>query len=135
MEISAVIGRRGKNSEAAHSRQRLVDVDTHRQGWLPLGGVSHPCLTAFPSELKAPPRMPTARQTSRVAGLASAILVVAVIPACRNAPGARPYSSARPVYSPPSVQPLRIGGYAGMNYGQGPRLPPVEEVEVLDPLR
>ena len=77
------------------------------------------------------------RPWPRIAGIAAIAWIVGVIPACRQPGGARPYTSERPIYSPPApIRALRIGGYAGSNYGPGPRLPPpVEQVEELDPIR
>jgi hypothetical protein len=57
---------------------------------------------------------------------------VTIIPACHQNPGAaRPYSAQRPIYTPQPVRPVRIGGYAGYNYGRRAPVPvtPVEDIE------
>ena len=80
--------------------------------------------------------MPNQSYRPRIGGLAAVAWILAVIPACQQQRGARPYVSARPSFSLSTTElPLRLGGYAGANYGRGRPLPPVEPVEDVDPLR
>ena len=56
-----------------------------------------------------------------VASIGLTLLLVSV-PACNGGFGNRPYVAARPAYTPPVLNPMRIGGYAGFNYGRGNRV-------------
>ena len=76
-------------------------------------------------------------RTGRLLKYASLAALVAAIPACHNDSRAvPPYVAARPNYAPPeAIRPVRIGGYAGYNYGRRPGRVPVVPVEDLAPAR
>ena len=83
-------------------------------------------------------RNPPARsiQAPIVRGVAFFGLAVLVgsLTACQGDWGNRPYSAARPTYAQPNLNPMRIGGYAGYNYGPGPRVIPQEAPVLVRPV-
>lgn len=77
---------------------------------------------------------------ARLGKLGAIALILCLIPACKQPGGARPYVSARPTFTPSGGEiPLRLGGYAGANYGRGRRaivvtpVAPIEGEPSLDP--
>ena len=72
---------------------------------------------------------------SRTGRLLTLAAVVAAIPACHHGTRAvPPYVAGRPNYAPPeAIRPVRIGGYAGYNYGRRPNRGSVVPVEDVAP--
>lgn len=74
----------------------------------------------------------------RCLGAVSLLLLLVGLPACQGSRWNRrdPYTAARPSYEQPVMNPMRLGGYAGYNYGLGrprrvePVIPIEEPVEV-----
>ena len=59
--------------------------------------------------------------------------IIAAIPACGGGHrAAQPYVAQRPVYTPQPVRPVRIGGYAGYNYGRRAPLPVAPAEDALE---
>jgi hypothetical protein len=69
----------------------------------------------------------------RVVGASGLMILVASLPACQGEWRNRPYSAARPAYNQPNLNPMRIGGYAGYNYGPGVRVVPQRSPVVVRP--
>lgn len=68
--------------------------------------------------------MPPIRR--RIAPLAGLALLLAPLAGCHQDGGGRPYTVARPPAPAQPIRPVRIGGYAGHNYG--PPAPVVEPI-------
>jgi hypothetical protein len=69
----------------------------------------------------------------RVVAAIGLMILVASLPACQGEWRNRPYSAARPTYNQPNLNPMRIGGYAGYNYGPGARVVPQAAPVVVRP--
>lgn len=81
--------------------------------------------------------MPTPRSTRPLRTPAIlACLLAAILYGCGHRNRLRDdYSAARPTYAPPAaVHPIRIGGYAGYNYGRAPAIVPAAPVEAITPI-
>ena len=84
--------------------------------------------------MKRPQARSLPKPVSRWFAFVALAILIASLPACQGGLGNRPYSAARPTYAGPNLNPMRIGGYAGYNYGPGERVIPQEAPAVVRPV-